>query len=193
MQLELQQKIKTRTGSWKTDAHSKTAQASAALMGGFVFLRAVFYFGTADIASWGAAALIFELILPGLLALGFAALLRAVYYRKSLAYGVLGGVFCLFLLGWDLHTWGGFWGIAGAVWYLGTAGLLAALLLGYVEKPVYVAAAFFIPAVLRLLVRDLGRYVISLHLIAFLPEASILCLLCALGCFCLSLRHRKSK
>ena len=188
MTFELQQKFTAMKNSWKTDARSQSAQASAALMGGFVFLRAVYYFGTADIASWGAGALVFELILPCLLALGFAVLLRAVYCRESLVYGVLSGIFCLFLIGWGVHTWSGF----GAVWYALTAGLLVATLLGYVEKPLFAAAAFFASAVVRLLVRDLGRYVLSLDLIAFLPEASILCLLCALGCFCLSLRHMKN-
>ena len=193
MKLELKQLSAARTVSWRIDAHSKPAQASAALMAAFAFLRAVYYFGTADIASWGAGALIFELILPGLLALAFAALLRAVYYRESLVYGILSGVFCLFLVGWGLHTWGGFWGAAGTVWYLLTAALLAGTVLGYVEEPLYLTAAFFIPPVLRLLVRDLGQYVFSLKLIAFLPEASILCLLCGLGCFSLSLRRITKK
>ena len=193
MKIELKQLPLTRTVSWKIDAHSKTAQASATLMAAFAFLRAVYYFGTDDISAWGAGALILELILPGLLALGFAAMMRGVYYQESLVYGAISGAFCLFLIGWGFHTWGGFWGAAGLVWYLLTAGLLAVTLLGYVEEPLYLTAAFFVPVLVRVLGRDLGRYILKLDLVAFLPEASILCLLCSLGCMSLCLRPLKIK
>ena len=183
----------TPTVSWKIDTHSPSARAAAALMGAFVFLRAVYYFGTDEITAWGAGALWLELILPGLLALSFIVLLQGLFHQESMVYGGLSGAFCLLLIIWGFRTWGGVWAVLGLLWYLVAGAALAGTVLGYLQEPLYLTGAFFIPVVLRLVLRDLGKYVFSLHLISFLPEASVLCLLSALGCLSLALRPLKLK
>lgn len=155
-------------GGWWTDC-------SAVLMGLFLFLRAVYYFGCADLLACSGGEIWLHLVFPLALSIGYIVLLRGIRLDAPVIYGGLGAFLCLLMIIWDFQSGSVAWGILGLIWYALAAAVFLATVLGYLPNRLFSLTAFFLPVLCRFFAYDLKHYLLDLRLIAFLPELSALC------------------
>ena len=148
--------------------------AAAALMGGAFFLRAVYYFGVQGLSD-SLGTLLLMMAFPMILEAAFVIVFRGVRLNAPGLCGILAALYCVLLLiqsffyGDFLRT------MLGIVAYPVCGIALLALIFGLLRSRGLVVTVFAVVVAVRLLMFDLGAYILKLRLAEFLPEAAALC------------------
>lgn len=183
--------MKQKLKRYHTDFDSKGVSACAALMGVAFFLRVVYYFGFSRTETVGIGELLMMLIFPMVLEAVFMIVLRGVRLDAPGLYGILSAVYCVLLILQSLQYGSVLRMILAIIAYVVCGGIFLAVTAGLLSKEISVTL-FFLTAVVRFCF-VLKPYILSLHLVAFLPEAAGLCVVVALGCLASGLRLGKVK
>ncbi len=165
---------------YRMEMEGRCAITAASLMGLALFLRVFYYFGLVGVNNVGALWLIMGLILPLALEIGFVVLLKGIRLNAPGLYGIIGAAYCLLLLIQSFQYGSVVRIVLGILAYLICGGLVFVVSGGWLSKEIGVTA-LFATAAIRFFVFCLGKYIFSLSLVAFLPEAAALCGICALG------------
>lgn len=181
-----------KTHKYRMDFEGRPHFATAALMGGAFFLRAVYYFGFTRPEEAGAWNLLIFLILPMLLEAAFMVLLRGVKLNAPGVYGIMGAVYCLLLLLQSFQSGSIFRVLLAVLAYLICAVAFLAVMAGMLSKGVAVTALFATLGV-RFLCFDLVGYIFSFRIIGFIREAAALCGILSLACLSLGLIEKTRK
>jgi len=166
-------------------------QWSAALVGAFLFLRILLYLGIrslADISGWQ---LWMELILPVIIGVGYIGLLRGVQLNRPLVYGILGAVFCVFMIACGFSSGNTFRALIGLVWYLLTAAALLATVTGFVSNRLIILVCFAAPCIFRIFADHIIGKLMHLQLASLIPDLAIVCALAGFACLAPALTGRK--
>ncbi len=166
--------------------------AVAVLMGAAFFLRIAYYLGFSRPNEAGLWLVLTGLILPVLVEAAFMVLLRGVRLNAPGVYGILGMVYCGLLLLQTFQYADVVRTVLGILAYVICGGLLLGTVGGMLSKEIVVTATF-LTIVVRFFVFDLGKYIFSLRLVAFMPEAASLCGLLALALFAYGLKAPQKK
>lgn len=188
MKLDLRLLVRYRVGFG-----SKWAAYSTVFAGLSFFLLTVCYFGIKNLADCGFGQIVFSMILPMLLLVVFLVLLRGIRFPGTPVYGILGALYCMSMI---VHTFSYddiFYGIFGMLWYVITALICLATTSGYIANRAYMAIAFLLPAIYRLLFIDLSKYILRLDVLGFIPEAAVLSGLVVFGLFALGMEAKPIK
>lgn len=183
--------MKQTVRHYHMDMDGKEVSTCSVLIGAAFFLRVVYYFGFCRTESIGFFGLLLGLILPMLLELGLIVLLRGIKMDAAGLYGILGTVYCVLLMLQCFQYGNTLRVVLGIIAYVICGGLCFCAVAGFLSKEIS-AVAFFVTAVVRLLF-VLKPYIFGLRLIAFLPEAAGLCVICALGYLIMGLQPVKRK
>lgn len=149
---------------------SRWTQISAASMGLYVFLRAVFYLGFTNLNDLTGYQLFSELIFPLSIAICFLVLLKGLNLNSPLLLGVLCGLYAVdYLLVMDSGE------IISAMLVAVNAALFLAVVFGVLPDSRYVVLSGAISTLYRIIFVDLIGYVFPLSecaLAAYLPILS---------------------
>lgn len=168
------------------EPEGKGIRACACFMGLAFFLRVVYYFGFTRTESVGFGVLLLMLVVPMVLEAAFMILLRGVKLDAPGLYGILVAAYCVLLIMQGLQYGNLLRMIFAIVAYLVCGGIFLAVTAGLLSREIAVTL-FFVTACVRFLF-VLGPYILSMRLIAFLPEAAGLSAVVALGCLACGLK-----
>lgn len=171
------------------DFENKWARNALLLMAASVFFLMVYYFGFVNLADLGFLELVFSAILPLLLSIGYFVFLYILRWNAPGICGLAGAAFCVLLAVGSLFTGDILRIVLAFVLYGIAAGVLLLQTSGSLRNTSLCVAVFVIPAVLRVVLFDLGR----ISLTEVFREASVVCLLGALACIPLMLRTIKRR
>ncbi len=156
--------------------------ATAALFAGVgFFLYCVYYFGFTNLLDCNIGQILFYMLLPMAVLAAVVVVLRVMQYDSMQLLSLLAGAYSVLMLlgsfsyGNWIHT------IIAVVWYLVLLALSALMLTGNLADNKILAGAFLVTAVVRFLVVDIVKYILTLSLITFVQEAAALCGLIAFG------------
>ena len=138
-------------GDFPVDFKSKHAVAAGGFMGLFIFLRMLYYFGFLKFSEAGAGELILLLILPLLVGIAFLVLYSGIRLNAPGIYGILGAIFCVFLILWSLFTGDVLRIILAVLWYLLAGTMLLGTAGGFLPDNGFAAVSFGAAAVIRVL------------------------------------------
>ncbi len=173
----------------RIDYEGKWARNGLLLMAASLFLMVVYYFGLVNMGDLGFLQIIFSVILPLLLTIVYLVFLHFLKWNAPIIYGLAGAAFCV-LLAVNSLFYGDFLRVVlSAVGYTIAAGVLVLHVSGSLRNTSLCIAVFVIPAMVRVIVFDLGR----IDLAEIFREGSVLCLLGALACIPLMLKYTKRK
>ena len=181
-----------KTHKYRMDFEGRPHFATAALMGGAFFLRAVYYFGFTRPEEAGVWNLLVFLILPMLLEAAFMVLLRGLRLNAPGVYGIMGAAYCLLFLLQSFQSGSVLRVLLAVLAYLICAAAVLAVMSGLLSKGVAVTALFVTLGV-RFLCFDLAGYIFSFRIIGFIREAAALCGMLSLACISLGLVEKTRK
>lgn len=182
MKLDLRALVRYHVGfstSW--------AAYSTVFAGLSFFLLTFYYFGVRNLLDCGFGEVLFSMILPMTILVAFVVMLRGIHFSVTPVYGVLGALYCLSMI---VHTFSYdniLYAVFGMLWYLLTALICLATTGGYIANRAYMSIAFILPVIYRLVFLDLGRYILRLDVLGFIPEAATLSGLMVFGLFALAM------
>lgn len=182
--MKLNQTVRVR---YQVRFESKWISYSAFFAGLMFFLLCVVYFGLKKLSETGTGEMITALIFPLLLLTAFAALLRGIKCKVTPIYGIVGALFCVYMI---IRAFSGAPGSAAAalIWYLLTAVITVATTFGIFPGRTWMVLAYLLPAVYRLVFVDVDLYFRTRDFLGFLPEAAALSGLLAFSFFGLCLK-----
>lgn len=169
------------------DFSGKWCRASVICMAASLFFRAAYYFGLTNLADCGFGEIVFFLLLPFALAIGYVVLMHFLRWNAPGTYGIIGAVFCLLLIVGSFSTGSFLRIVICAVWYAVAAGVLLFVVGGSKQARGLCAMMFGAPIVVRFVVFDIGR----LGLFGWVLEASVLAMLAALMFLPMALKENK--
>ncbi len=171
---------------YRLDLHSGAVTASAFFAGLSIFCIALCYIVLGDIGSLGAGTLIGSVILPLLWLIGYVVLLKGVGLNMPFVYGVMGAVWCLFMVFWGGTILGS---IFGAIVYILCGAALVATTMGLIPGKYYLAAAFGVLVLIQLFWHDIAAYIIPLKIKDYLPLLARISGVASLSGLCLGLEE----
>jgi len=182
--------MKLKQSKWiQIDFESKWARNGLLLMAASLFLMVVYYFGLVNMADLGFLQVVFAVVLPLLLTIGYLLFMHFLKWNAPMICGLAGAAFCV-LLAVNSLFYGDFLRIVlSAVGYAIAAGVLVLHVSGSLRNTSLCVAVFVIPAIVRVVLFDLGRIGIA----EMFREGSALCLLGALACIPLMLKYTKRR
>lgn len=183
--------MKLGSKRYRTDLEGRGTGLCACFMGMAFFLRCVYYFGFTRTEEVGALELIFMLVLPMALEGAFMVLLKGVRMDAPGLYGILAVGGCLLLIFQCFLYESILRMVVEILLYLVCGGLMLGVSAGYLSKELAMTAFFTTAAVRFLLI--LKPYILSLRLVALLPEAAGLCVVLGLGCLAWGFQLQKKK
>lgn len=152
------------------------------------FLLTFHYFGVTNLLNCGFGEVLFSMILPMAVLVAFVVLLRGICFHVTPVYGILGALYCVSMIAYTFSYESALHAIFAMIWYLLAAGICLATTFGYISNRAYMAIAFILPAVYRLIFVDLGTHILKLDILGFIPEAAMLSGLMVFGLFALCLQ-----
>ena len=161
--------------------------ASAVLSGIAFFFVIVNYLGLKNLLDVNFAEILFCFLMPMLLLGGYIVLLRVMHSNVTPIYGMLGTLFCLYMLirsfsyGSVLHI------IVAVIWYLVSGVIFFGTTFGYIASNKALLVACFVPVVFRIIFVDI-KLLFTISLFSMIPELTSLCGLVTFGLFALSLK-----
>ena len=171
---------------YRLNLQSGALTASAFFAGLSIFCIALYYIVLGDFGALGAGKLIGSVILPLLWLIGYAVLVKGVGLNMPFVYGVMGAVWCMFMVFWGGTVLGS---ILGAIVYILCGAALVATTMGLIPGKFYLAAAFGVLALIQLFWHDLAAYIIPLKLQDYLPLLARISGVAALSGLCLGLEE----
>ena len=135
------------------------AQYSAALMGVFMFFRAIWFFTGSAQAELTKSVLWLHMILPFFVGAVYVGLLRGVQLNYPIVYGVVGTLFCGLMTALNLQYDAGFMVFLTAIFYCFGALVLLATVLGFLTNRLYLLGTFAVLAVMQYFVSGVGSYI----------------------------------
>ena len=157
------------------------------------FLLVVNFFGIRNLADCGLLEILFSMVLPMVIWITFMVLLRGVRLPYANLYGLLGALYCVCMIIHGLSYENIFQIIFAVIWYCLTAVICLGTTGGYIANRAYMAWAFLLPVIYRIIFVDLGRYILKLDILGFMPEAAALSGLTVFGFFAFALNARTIK
>lgn len=152
--------------------------AAAALMGGALFLRAVYYFGIQGLSD-GLGTLLFMMAFPMALEAAMIIFLRGTRLNAPGLCGLMAAAYCLLLVA-QCFLYGNFLRcVVGIAAYL-VCGTMILALIFEIRSRELVFAVFAVVAAARFVLFGLGA-LLRFRIGAFLPEAAALCGLIAMA------------
>ena len=168
------------------DFRSSWVATAAMFAGAGFFLYCVYYFGFTNLFDCNILQILFYMILPMATLAAVVVVLRVMQYDSMQLLCLLASVFSVLMLlgtfsyGNWIHT------TIAAIWYLLLSGLCVVMLSGNIANNRIAVYLFIGTAVLRLLVVDIAKYIMTLSLINFVHEAAALCGLITFGLVAMS-------
>lgn len=167
------------------DFSGKWIKASVSCMAASLFFRFVYYFGFLNLADCGFGEVLFSVLLPLLLSIGFVVLVHFLHWNAPGTYGIIGAVFCLLMIIWSFSTGSFLRIVLSAAWYAIAAGVLLACTGGSLQSRGLCVMKFGAPIIVRFFLFDIGR----LGIMQWALEGSVLCLLAAFMCVPMTLKR----
>lgn len=158
------------------DLTGKWGNASLLCMAFSVFLRIVYYFGMTAFADHGFLEIVFSMLLPLALCIGYVVLLHIRKWNAPGTYGLIGAALCVLLILWSFSSGNFFRIVLSAAWYAIAAGVLLFVAGGSYHAKGLCIMMLGAPIVVRFVVFDIGR----LSLFGWVLEASVLFMLASL-------------
>lgn len=171
---------------YRLDLKSGAVTASAFFAGLSIFCIALYYIVLTDIAALGALRLIGEVILPLIWLVGFVVLLKGVGLNMPFVYGIMGAVWCLFMVFWGGTVLGN---VLGGIVYVLCGAALVATVMGLIPGKYVLAAVFGVLVLVQLFWHDIAVYIVGLMLKEYLPLLSHISGVAALSALCLGLEE----
>lgn len=157
------------------------------------FLLVVNFFGIRNLLDCNFGEIVFEMAMPMTVWIVFMVLLRGAHFPDARIYGVLGALYCLCMIVHSLSYENIFMTMFAVIWYLLTAVICLGTTGGFIANRAYMALAFLLPVIYRLVFIDLGSYILKLDILGFIPEAAGLSGLAVFGIFALTLEAKAIK
>lgn len=158
----------------------------AAFMGLSFFLRIVNYFGLLNLHDCGSWEKFIYLIFPMIVCIAFMILFSAIKWNAPGIYAIIGCVFCLLLMIWNISTGGALRIFLSVLVYVVLSVALLATAGGYVPSAIPATLLIFLVLICRILIYSLNQDGLS----AYLLEISELSILVSLLGFTGSLKGR---
>lgn len=174
-------------------AHGKWGNAAAAWMGLSFFLRMVDYFGLRNLNDVPGGEIVFSVVLPLVISVGFILMLKLPRLNHPMAAAGLAAGFSLnYFLAEQMH----FGGILSAIALLAMAGLVVAAVLGYIPQRKWLLWTAMGALGIRVLFVDLFGWVLPLlrlQLAGSICTASNLFGVLAIASLCAALELKKAE
>ncbi len=167
--------------------NNKWMSASAVLAGVAFFFVIVNYLGIKNLLDVGFGEILFCFIMPMLLLGGYIVLLRVTHSNVTPVYGILGTLFCLYMLIQSFSYGNVFHIIVAVIWYLFAGVVCFGTTFGYIASNTVFLIACFVPIGFRLLFIDI-KLLLSGAIFSLIPEVTSLCGLATFGLFAICLR-----
>ena len=171
---------------YRLDMQSGALTASAFFAGLSIFCIALYYIVLGDIGALGAGKLIGSVILPLLWLVAFVVLLKGVGLNMPFVYGVMGAVWCLFMVFWGGSILGS---IFGGIVYILCGAALVATTMGLIPGKYYLAAAFGVLVLIQIFWHDIAAYIVPLKIKDYLPLLARISGVAALSGLCFGLEE----
>jgi len=178
-----------RYASYQMNFLGKSVTTSGAFMGLSLFLRMLHYAGFNSPVSFGIGTVIFSIVLPTAATIAYIVLLKCLHWNAPGIYGIIGSVFCILTLIWNLSCGNALRALLSIPWYPIAALILLATVAGYVPGKLLSCLFFAIPIAFRLFLLVAGRA----GLMQWSAELCELCVLAALACLPYALLSRKNR
>lgn len=175
---------------YRLNMHSGAVTASAFFAGLSIFCIAVYYIVLGDIGSLSTGKLIGSVILPLIWLVAYAVLLKGVGLNLPFVYGVMGAVWCLFMVFWGGSILGS---VFGGIVYILCGAALVATTLGLIPGKYYLAAVFGVLALTQIFWHDLAAYIVPLKIKDYLPLLARISGVAALSGLCFGLEGKAVK
>lgn len=170
------------------DIDGRWGRTSLLLMAASFFLNVVYYFGLCNFADLGFFKVFFCALLPIALSLGYLVVIYILRWNAPGIYALMGAGFCALLAIGSLFSGDIIRIILAALGYAIAAGVLLLHGADTLRNTSLCVAVFVIPAVVRVLMFDLGR----IGIFTWVREGAVICLLGALCCIPLMMKHKKN-
>lgn len=179
-----------RIASYKVNMESSWITVSAMLMGMAFFVQAVYFLALGGMEA-GTGSVIFLMILPMLLELGWFVLLKGVKLNAAGIYGIMAMAICLLLAVQNFFGGNVAQMVLGVIAYLLISALIFLVVGGFFPYHYFCTAALALILLVRFLGFDLGT-LRSGDWYGFLAEVPALCNLAALACFFCGVSSRRT-
>ncbi len=174
---------------YQMDFKGKWVGASAFAMGAFVFFRMVYYFGLVNLSDCGFGEILFRLILPLLLGVGYVVLMSVMRWNAPGIYGILAAALCLLLIVGSFYTGSFLRILLSLILYFVAGVLLLGTTTGYVPDKLPAVVLLGGCILGRILLFDLGE----LRVLPFFLEVSTLSMMVSLLLLPFCLKRVKSR
>lgn len=162
--------------------------STSAVPAGVAFFFLIFYYlGTKNILDIGFGELLFCFILPVVLLGAYIVMLRVMNNNSTPSYGLLGTLFCLYLLAYAFSYESALRMVAAIIWYVFAGVVCIGTTMGYIKSNSLFVICFFAPAAIRFLFVDIGL-LLSGSLLLLIPEISAICGMVTFGMFGICLK-----
>lgn len=180
-----------QTVRFRMDFRKPWAQYSAALMGLFVFLRAVYFFGFLQMTDGPLDGLWLHVIIPLTVGILYIVLLRGVQLNIPVVYAGIGAVCCVLMIVLNLRHGASFWSVLSVIFYIAAALLMLVTVLGFLPNRLYMTAAFAAATLLQFLAGRVWSYVTGLQVAMLLRQLSDVFVPAALACLAPAMAGRR--
>lgn len=174
-------------------ARGKWGNLAAAWMGLSFFLRMVYYFGLMNLNDIPLFEISFSVVLPIVISVAFILALKLPKLQQPMVAGVLAAAFAVnYFFAAEMSLAG----IVSGLLNLGLAVLILGAVLGFVPERKWLLWAGMAAVVFRIVFVDVFGYILPLsewQIIAWIPEASNLFGVIAVGNLAAALRLRKGE
>ena len=157
------------------------------------FLISLVQFGFQNICELPSKDLVLTVILPLVTLAAFMVLIQGIRLQTAPAYGIVGAVYCVFLVIQAISYNGSANKILAVCWYIIAAAVLLITGFGLIPTRLFAVLVFLGPAVYRFVRVDIDRYFAVKDYKGFLPEAAILCGLLAFATFAMAMKPTKTE
>lgn len=157
------------------------------------FLLVVNFFGIRNLQDCSVLEIVFSMFLPMAIWITFMILLRGLHFQNPKLYGALGALYCLSMIVHAFSYEAIFMTVIAVIWYLLTAFICLCTTIGCIANRAYMSLAFLLPVIYRFFFVDLGKYVLKLDILGFMPDAAVLSGLAVFGFFALTLEAKMIK
>lgn len=176
---------------FRIDFRKPWAQYSAALMGVFIFLRAVYFFACLDMTDVMAGYLWLHLIIPLVIAIAYIVLLHGLHFNEPVVYGVVGAAVCVLMIIYNVQCGTPLWGVFAVIWYIVSVIVLLATVLGFLPNRLYLLIAFVVAVIFQYFSGGIMGYFLDLQIGLLSREGSNLFAVAAFACLAPALVGRK--
>jgi len=185
--MNISQMIRVR---YRIQFDTKWVSYSSFFAGLAAFLLCVFFFGFKNLTELNGGYLFVSLWMPLFICAVYGVLIRGIQAQNTVPYGVMGVLYCIYMVIFAFSG-GGQNPVLAVIWYVLTACVLMAAVLGVFPGKALVVIMFLAPVVLGLLTADWAEIAES-NYVEMLPKAAALCGLLAFSGLGLCMKPVKS-